>query len=277
MQPITSAEFEQIRKLLNERCGIFLHEDQHYLIQTRLSDFVENLGLKNFGELLTRLQAEPEQLLPSVINLMTTNETQWFRDASCWNALEKAILPPLFKKAARGDEIKIWVAGCSTGQEAYSLAILIDEFCLAKKQPELARYFSIQAMDISEKALQTARSGSYNAFEINRGLSRARMDKYFDQTDGYWLLRPNIRLRVHFETINLTHDFSHLGRFDLILCRNVTIYFTTEVRNKILSRMASMLTPGGSLLLGATESLWQHRDTFKTVEFEGCIYVNPSV
>lgn len=274
MQDITPLEFRQISKLINEQCGIHLKEDQTYLVQTRLSDFAESLGLTSFGQLLACLQRDPETMLPSFIDIMTTNETLWFRDASCWNALEKSVLPDLFHKINRGYGARIWVAGCSTGQEAYSLAILIDELCRAKNQPELAHHFSIQAMDISQKALQTARQACYNTFEINRGLSSTRRDKYFDQQDlQHWVLRPNIRLRVHFDTINLTRDISHLGYFDLILCRNVTIYFATDMRNRILSNMASMLMPGGSLILGATESLWQQRDAFKTVEFEGCIYV----
>lgn len=275
MHTITALEFKQLSKLLHDQCGIYLQEDQDYLVQTRLSDFVESLGLQSVGQLITRLHSEPEKLLPNIINLMTTNETLWFRDNSCWNALEKAILPELFKKIAQGYAIKIWVAGCSTGQEAYSLAILIDELCQAKNRLELVRYFSIQAMDISEKALHTARLANYNSFEINRGLSLARRNKYFEQTShNNWLLRPHIRLRVHFDTINLTRDFSRLGHFDLILCRNVTIYFTPQVRNQILSTMVNMLTPEGVLLLGATESLWHQRNNFKTAEFEGCLYIH---
>jgi chemotaxis protein methyltransferase CheR len=276
MRTITPLEFERMSQLLVEQCGICLQKDQQYLIETRLGDFVESLGLTTFSELLAQINRDPENLLPSIISLMTTNETLWFRDASCWNALEKAILPELLKKIARGDDIKIWVAGCSTGQEAYSLAILVDELCCLKRQPQWVRHFSIQAMDVSEKALQTARAATYNAFEMNRGLSPARMEKYFEQKngyEGYWVLRPNIRLRVHFDRINLMQDFSRLGKFDLILCRNVTIYFTTEVRKRILTRMVNMLTPEGSLLLGATESLWQQRMLFKTVEFQGCVYV----
>jgi chemotaxis protein methyltransferase CheR len=275
MQAITPLEFKQISKLLHDQCGINLQNDQDYLIETRLSDFASSLGLTTFSQLFAKLQVEPERLLPAVINLMTTNETLWFRDYSCWNALENSVLPELFKKLERkANEIKIWIAGCSTGQEAYSLAILIDELCQQRKKPELARRFSIRAMDISQTALETARQARYNNFEVNRGLSVTRRDKYFErESQNGWILRPNIRLRVQFDAINLTRDFSHLGRFDLILCRNVTIYFTPAVRTHILSTMVKMLTPEGVLLIGATESLWGHRENFKTVEFEGCVYV----
>jgi chemotaxis protein methyltransferase CheR len=275
MQPLTQLEFKQISQLLHEQCGIYLQDDQQYLVQTRLTDFAHNLGFNSFTQLINQLQNQPDKLLPTVINLMTTNETLWFRDNSCWNALEKSILPPLFNnKIAQGKEVTIWIAGCSTGQEAYSLAILIDELCKAKQKPELARLFSIRAMDISQTALQTAREAIYNSFEINRGLSISRRDKYFEQSSpNTWVLRPSIRLRVHFDTINLSRDFSNLGQFDLILCRNVTIYFTSAIRQKILSTMVTMLNSGGALLLGATESLWNQRNEFKTVEFEGCIYI----
>jgi chemotaxis protein methyltransferase CheR len=205
---------------------------------------------------------------------MTTNETLWFRDESCWNALEKDILPALFKKLAYSrDTIHIWIAGCSTGQEAYSLAILIDELSTKLNKPELARHFHIRAMDISESALAVARAARYNDFEIKRGLDLNRRNKYFElDADNYWALRPNIRLRVHFDTINLTRNFSALGRFDLILCRNVTIYFTSETRHRILSTMIKMLNQQGKLLIGATESV-RGLGEFKTAEFEGCIYL----
>lgn len=275
MQAITALEFKQISQILHDQCGINLQEDQDYLVQTRLSSFTESLGLHSFSQLISHLQFEPEKLLPSVINLMTTNETLWFRDESCWNALKKSVLPQLFNKLARDNaEIKIWIAGCSTGQEAYSLAILIDELCLQQNQPELVRRFSIQAMDISLTALETARAARYNDFEIKRGLSISRRDKYFEcQADNLWMLRPNIRLRVHFAPINLTRDFSHLGQFDLILCRNVTIYFNPTVRSQILSNMLNMLTSDGTLFVGASESLWGKRGEYEVVEFEGCVYL----
>jgi chemotaxis protein methyltransferase CheR len=275
MNPITPAEFKEISSFLRDQCGVHLSDDQDYLVQTRLSHFAKELGVENFAGLTARLRASPGKLLPTAINLMTTNETLWFRDESCWNALEKAILPPLLDSLdTHNGAIKIWIAGCSTGQEAYSLAILIDEMCSRLKSPSWARRFDIRAMDISAAALAIARAAGYNNFEIKRGLSVARRDRYFECTENnYWVLRPNIRLRVHFEPINLIHDFSHLGKFDLILCRNVTIYFTREMRDAILSAMVNMLTPQGALLIGATESLWGQKNYFNAQKFEGCLYI----
>jgi chemotaxis protein methyltransferase CheR len=138
---------------------------------------------------------------------------------------------------------------------------------------QYSRHFLIQAMDISETVLETARTARYNDFEIERGLSLERRNNYFEYCDSYWQLRPDIRVRVQFESVNLTRDFSRLGKFDLILCRNVTIYFTPETRYKILSTMVKMLNPQGVLLIGATEPISKYKKEFRTDKFNGCIYI----
>lgn len=275
MSPLTTIEFKQIQQLLCEQCGLYLHDGQDYLVQTRLSQFATNLGLRNFSELTTRLRATPEKLLPSVINLMTTNETWWFRDDSCWNALEKIILPACITKLNREHHfIRIWIAGCSTGQEAYSLAILIDELCQRIDKPELSSRFYIEAMDISESALTIARQARFNAIEMRRGLSLIRRKTYFSEHGNVYVLNDSIRQRVHFKAINLINDFTYLGQFDLILCRNVTIYFMPHCRQKILLAMSKMLISQGALLIGATES-WGKIE-LNTVAFEDCIYFKAS-
>ncbi len=275
MLSITAMEFKQLSQLLQAQCGIHLQAQQQYLVQTRLSDFTRRLGLTTFTQLITRLQCEPEKTLPMIISLMTTHETLWFREPACWNALEKSILPPLFAKLAHDSgKIKVWIAGCSTGQEAYSLAMLITELCQQRQQPELVKRFSIRAMDISLTALKTARVGEYSDFEVNRGLSLARRTRYFTQIEhNRWLLRPEIRLAVDFEVINLIEDFSGLGQFDLIFCRNVTIYFAANVRRQVLSKMVNMLTADGALFIGAGEALWDKTAELAWVEFEGCVYI----
>lgn len=272
MLPISIAEFKQISQWLHEQCGLFLRDDQDYLVQTRLGHFAKSLGLSSFAELHTLLKRSPEKYVSQVISFMTTNETLWFRDDSCWNALEKEILPRLIDIQQHTQKtMRIWVAGCATGQEAYSLAILLNELCSA----HVARQFQILAMDISQSALETARAARYNDFEIKRGLSVLRRDKYFDRDDDrYWVLRPNMRLRVQFDTVNLTHNFSHLGQFDLILCRNVTIYFTPTTRQKVLVAMTKMLTPHGVLLLGASESI-HGLNAIRSKECHGCMLLLP--
>jgi chemotaxis protein methyltransferase CheR len=176
MSPITCVEFQQIQQLLCEHCGIYLHDNQAYLVQARLSHYASRLGAQNFSDLITKLHANPEKLLPNVVNLMTTNETWWFRETSCWNALEKRILPDFIDRLSCRPIpfIRIWIAGCSAGQEAYSLAMLIDELCASLHQPQLSKRFAIEAMDISETALTIARHAIYSAAEMRRGLSPTR-------------------------------------------------------------------------------------------------------
>lgn len=273
MLPISVTEFKQMSQWLHDQCGLFLRDNQEYLVQTRLGRFTEDLGLNSFSELNTLLRYAPEQYVSQVISLMTTNETLWFRDESCWNALEKDILPRLIQIQQRTNKImRVWVAGCSTGQEAYSLVMLLDELC----PKEVAKRFQIYAMDISETALETARAARYNAFEMKRGLSLYRRNKYFEPDHQHWTLCSDMRLRVQFDTINLTHDFSRLGQFDLILCRNVTIYFTPETRQRILLAMTTMLSEHGALLLGATESI-RGLTEINSSEFEGCIYLKAKI
>jgi chemotaxis protein methyltransferase CheR len=274
MSPITPSEFQQIQQLLCEECGVYLQDSQAYLVQTRLSRFAKNLGLQSFSELIACLRHDAKKLLPSIINLMTTNETWWFRDDSCWNALEKSILPQCLAKLIADEHymVRIWIAGCSTGQEAYSLAMLIDELC----PPALLPRFQIEAMDISETALMTASHGVYNQAQMQRGLSQARRDVYFAEIEkNHWQLHAKIRQSVVFKPINLVHDFSQLGRFDLILCRNVTIYFTSQLRHQILLAMTQMLRSQGALLIGASEA-WGRCSDFATQEFENCVYFKAS-
>ncbi|MEY4767548.1 MAG: hypothetical protein RL637_187 [Pseudomonadota bacterium] len=274
MQSITPLEFEQLSTLLYQQTGVYLQPTQTYLIETRLSRLILQLGLNSVSQLLNRLHSDPK-LLPRLISLMTTHETLWFRDFSCWNALEKAILPTFLQQIAhRKQLIKIWCAGCSTGQEAYSLAILIDELCRKQQRIDWVHYFSIRAMDICENVLETAKQAQYNRFEMERGLSMQRRLQYFqNHAHGHWQLIPEIRHRVFFESINLIHDFSHLGEFDLILCRNVTIYFKPEVRQYILMKMATMLKSKGALFIGATESLAKSIGEVNLMEFENCVYI----
>ena len=278
MSPITCVEFQHIQRLLCEHCGIYLHDNQAYLVQARLSQYATRLGVRDFSELIAKLRANPEKLLPSIVNLMTTNETWWFRETSCWNALEKRILPDFIDQLSQQPIafIRIWIAGCSAGQEAYSLAMLIDELCVSLQQPLLSRRFAIEAMDISQTALSIARHAIYTPAEMRRGLSQTRQDLYFTPIEGnYWQLTHPVRQRVQFKAINLARDFSHLGRYDLIMCRNVTIYFTQAVRQQVLLSMRQMLNPAGILLIGNSE-LWEKKEAFTLQEFEGCVYVQIS-
>ncbi|MCP4697399.1 MAG: hypothetical protein GY862_11185 [Gammaproteobacteria bacterium] len=274
MKPITHEEFSKIRDILKVNCGVALNDDQEYLVETRLAGLGKEIGAANFSELFDSLLASRERLLPKVIHLLTTHETFWFRDNSCWNTLERFILPKMFKRLEAGAlEIRIWSTGCSTGQEPYSLAILIDELCRMRGTPEYAEKFSILGMDISEAAISAARTANYSTFDINRGLSEHRRNIYFVPEGKKWRLREDIRCRVEFGSINLMEDFKRLGLFDIVLCRNVIVYFSPELREKTIVGISRVMAENAMLLLGAAESLYGCcPDKLKKIEFEGGIY-----
>ncbi|MEK7483666.1 MAG: protein-glutamate O-methyltransferase CheR [Planctomycetota bacterium] len=273
---LTQQEFIKIRDFLKTSCGIFLENDKEYLVKTRLFDLV-NEADGNFTKLVEWALTNQKGMYQKLIHLLTTHETFWFRDDSFWNTLEKYIFPQLLKKIKRGEDIYIWCAGCSTGQEPYSIAILIDELCKQMQIPFSIERFNILATDISQEVLEKAKRGRYTEFDLRRGISECRKQLYFtpsnDQTLDSWQLHPSISQRVQFRPLNLIDDFmgTH-GRFHLILCRNVLVYFAPEFKKSVLSKMANLLNPEGFLFLGASESIENTDDSLKKEEFENGKY-----
>lgn len=272
IEPLTVPEFNKIRDLLVSVCGIELKADQDYLVETRLTELASEVGVKNFGELHRAIIADPK-LLPKVVDLMTTNETLWFRDTSCWLTLKEEILPKLFAKLAAGTpQIRVWSAASSTGQEGYSLAILIDEESKRIGKPELAKRFEILGTDISNGAIFLARQARYDSFTVSRGLSEQRRDNYFQFVKNGYQLVDAIRQRVKFEHFNLMENFKPLGRFDLVFCRNVAIYFSKDFKEELFRKIAGTLNPDGIMLLGATESLFGLKTPFENQSFGNGVY-----
>jgi len=258
---ITSQEFLKIKNLLEDYCGVALGDDQAYLVETRLSELNKEIGVRTFSELYDRMIAD--------------HETSWFRDLSFWNVLEKAVLPIMFERLRTSHStIKIWSAGCSTGQEPYSLAILIDEMCQRRKRLDCINKFSILGVDISKFAISAAITGFYNTFDTKRGLSERRRSHYFTPVGHKWQLCEDIRRRVKFKQMNLMDDFSHLGNFDIVLCRNVIVYFSPEFRKNMISKIVDVLAKKGVLFLGASESLYGYYPCkLRKIEFERGIYM----
>ena len=191
---LTKEEFLKMRALLARVCGISLEEDQGYLVETRLTEVVQDLRLNSFGELHDLLKDTNNPLWQRVIDFITTHETFWFRDQSCWITLKHHILPTLFKLLDEGHpKIYIWSAGCSTGQESYSLAILIDELSQQMRQSSYPERFSIWATDISLQSLRSAEVGSYDAFNTQRGLTDDRKKKYFIENNGTWRIQDFLK------------------------------------------------------------------------------------
>jgi chemotaxis protein methyltransferase CheR len=274
IEPLRTEEFHKIRELLVHSCGIDLDDDKEYLVESRLTDFGNEIGASSFGDLHNKILADKSSLLPRVIDLMTTNETFWFRDDSAWTALAEEIIPNYVEMLQTGKKsrIRIWSAASSTGQEAYSLSMLIKETCEAKGQPSLFNSFEILGTDISNEALYLAKAAKYNIINVKRGLSPERLEKYFTKDGRSFALNTQIQSITEFKFFNLLDPFDTLGSFDMVLCRNVAIYFSGDFKKKLFSKIHSTINEDGLLMLGASESLFGYSTDFETVEHSSAIY-----
>lgn len=247
-----------------------LGDNKHYLVTSRLHRLLEEQQLSNIGELLSRLRRERYgELRNRVIDAMTTNETLWFRDFHPYEILKNLILPELANSGLR--RVAIWSSACSTGQEPYSISMAIDEF-LTIRPGVFAGGVSILATDISGRVLNEARNGIYDTTSVARGLSEERRKRFMIPikltTGQAWEVRPEIRARVTFREYNLTEPFIGIGRFDIIFCRNVLIYFSSDIKRTLLNRFVGVLNPRGWLMLGASESIAGISENFKMMSAE---------
>lgn len=247
-------------------------DNKQYLVQSRLRKIMSDENLDNLGELVERLtRSARSPLKEAVVDAMTTNETLWFRDVHPFRILSDIIIPEL--AANNGQSLRIWSAASSTGQEAYSISMVVDEF--RKKKPGVLKgSFSIVGTDISLRVLEAARSGEYEMLAIGRGLSQERLECYFTKSsNGAFKIKPELQRGVEFRPLNLLDSFTGLGRFEVVFCRNVLIYFSAELKKDILTRIHATLKPGGYLVLGASESLNGMPELFDMVHCSpGIIY-----
>ncbi len=249
---IAPEDFESLRLFLDESCGIVLGPHKAYLVRSRLGPLLRELGYRGFGELVRDLRTGARRgLRERVIEAMTTNETSWFRDRYPYALLEHELLPAFGR--ARVPRIRIWSAACSTGQEPYSISITAHE--LGQREPGLLPPLEIVGTDISPAVLEVARRGVYDEHAVRRGLTPERLRRHFRRVEGGWEVLPHVRAPVRFRPLNLLEGYALLGRFHVIFCRNVLIYFDPERRRDILERMARILEPGGALILGSSEAL----------------------
>nr|GFB48190.1 two-component response regulator ARR3 [Tanacetum cinerariifolium] len=238
------------RVFLEKACGILLGENKQYLVSSRLNKLMEQQSIKSLGELIQRIQTQPRSgLREQVVDAMTTNETLWFRDTYPFEVLKNKVLPEAIK-ASPNQRLRIWSAACSSGQEPYSLSMSIDEF--ERSNPgQLKSGVQIVATDLSGTMLNNCKTGEYDSLAIGRGLSPDRLQRFFDQkTPGRWTVKAPIKSRVEFRSFNLLDSYAALGKFDMVFCRNVLIYFSADVKKDILLRIHSTLKPGGYLFLG---------------------------
>jgi chemotaxis protein methyltransferase CheR len=249
---MTELDFEFLRAFLKARSGLSLTAEKRYLVESRLGPVCRRFELDDLSELARGLKAGRDaDLEKAVVEAMTTNETFFFRDKAPFDVFRDVLLPRYLASRRSSGRLRIWCAAASTGQEPYSLAMLLSEAA-----PRLAgMQVEIVATDISTDVLEKAKAGLYSQFEVQRGLPIQLLVKYFTQVGDQWQIAPQIRSMVNFRPLNLIKDFGHLGTFDIIYCRNVLIYFDGPMKADVLKRLANSMAPDGALLLGAAETV----------------------
>jgi chemotaxis protein methyltransferase CheR len=269
---VTPFDYEYLRKFLKERSGLDLSADKTYLVESRLLPLARKAGLAAIPDLVQKIKNGDTKLATNVVEAMTTNETFFFRDKIPFDHLRDTILPGLIQARAARKSLRIWSAASSTGQEPYSIAM-----CLKEMGASLAGWrIEIVATDLSQEVLEKSKAGVYSQFEVQRGLPIQLLVKYFTQSGDIWQLNADVRSMVQFRQLNLLQDFSHVGTFDVIFCRNVLIYFDQDTKAVIFDRLAKSLEADGMLLLGAAESVVGITDAFRPVaDRRGLYQINP--
>jgi chemotaxis protein methyltransferase CheR len=267
---ITDLEFLFVSNLLYERLGIRLEKEKGYLVESRLAKVAERAGVSDLGKLILLLRADhpPEGVVNDTLEAMTTNETFFFRDTAPFEVLKEKVLPGLIAKKRNEKAINIWSAACSTGQEAYSIALTLRE-----SFPHLAGWtIKITGTDVATKVLAKAKEGIFNQSEINRGISPPMLAKYFVRCEENWRIRDDIRSMVQFRNMNLKNDWPAMPKMDVIFLRNVLIYMDNDSRKAIFTRAHRLLQPHGYLFLGAAETTFNISDLFKRMDWKssGC-------
>ena len=270
---MTLLDYEYLRKLLKERSGLDLSADKQYLVESRLIPLARRAGLSGIAELVQKMKNGADALITDVVEAMTTNETFFFRDKIPFDHLRDTILPQLVPARTNRRALRIWSAASSTGQEPYSIAMCLREF-----GPALSGWrIEIVATDLSQEVLEKSKAGIYSQFEVQRGLPIQMLVKYFKQTGELWQLNADIRGMVQHRQLNLLHDFSGLGKFDIIFCRNVLIYFDQDTKIRIFERLSKMLEADGTLMLGAAETVVGISDAFRpSPDKRGLYQLNPA-
>ncbi len=258
-------EYQAFARFLEHACGIVLGDSKQYLVASRLAPLLEAEGIPDLKSLVERLERRPTaDLKGRVIEAMTTNETQWFRDSFPFDVLRRHLLPELERQ--RVWPARIWSAACSSGQEVYSISMTVDEYNDRGGRMEA----EVLGTDISAAMIEQAKRARYTANVARRGLSAERQKRFFDEVgENTWEVKQSVRRRTSFRTHNLLESYAGLGRFDIVFCRNVLIYFGYDSRRDIVDRIASVTKPGGYLIVGASESLARHSDKFELVRLDG--------
>lgn len=265
--PVSKSDFNYIRELVFERSAIVLEDGKEYLVESRLGPVVKLKGLDTIEHLVEDLRKNSNsELQYKVVEALTTNETSFFRDIHPFDTLKNVVLPELIENRKNATELNIWCAASSSGQEPYSIAMLLQE-----NFPTLEK-INIIASDISEEMLTRCRSGEFSQLEVNRGLSAALLIKYFDKIGIKWAIKKKLRDLIKFQQINLAQNLPYLPKMDIIFLRNVLIYFDIEMKKKVLQQIKTILQPDGYLFLGGAETTLNLDESFTrmSVKYSGC-------
>jgi chemotaxis protein methyltransferase CheR len=262
-------DFDVMSRLVKDRSGLVLTRDKVYLLESRLMPVARKHNMKALDEVVTSLKARPDGALArDIVEAMTTNESLFFRDTKPFEQFRKIVLPQLLRARANSRHIRIWSAACSSGQEPYSLAMVLDDL-----KAQLGGWrIELVATDLSNEILERARAGIYSQFEVQRGLPAQYLTRHFRQNGDKWHLDDRIRSMVTFRPFNLLDDMTGLGRFDVVFCRNVLIYFDQATKTRVLQSIAQRLPTDGMLYLGGAETVLGLTNRFEPVPGERGLY-----
>jgi len=261
-------DFDFLAKLLKERSGLIITPDKAYLLESRLMPVARSRNLKSLDEVVAKMRSRDETLARDVTEAMTTNESFFFRDTKPFDQFRDTVLPQVMQSRAGKKSIRIWSAACSSGQEAYSLAMILKE----NAAKLVGWHIEIVGTDISVEMLEKAKAGLYSQFEVQRGLPIQFLVKYFKKKDESWQIDPTLRGMVQFREWNLLHDLRGLGNFDIVFCRNVLIYFDQPTKTRVLENISKSMPPDGFLFLGGAETVLGISDRFKPMANQRGIY-----
>ncbi len=262
-------DFDFVARMLKERSGLVIGRDKAYLLESRLMPLARKRGLKSLEELVGSMRSSRDEgLMRDVTEAMTTNESFFFRDIKPFDQFRDVVLPQMMQQRSSKRTIRIWSAACSSGQEAYSLAMMLKE-----NSAKLAGWrIEIVGTDISVEMLEKAKAGLYSQFEVQRGLPIQMLVKYFKKKDESWQIDSALRGMVQFKEYNLLHDLRTLGQFDIVFCRNVLIYFDQGTKGRVLESISKQMPDDGILYLGGAETVLGISDRFRPIPNQRGIY-----
>ena len=265
MSTLSPADFTFVCELVRQRSAIVLESGKEYLVVSRLTSVAQQNGFSNLGELVTRLRSQPMGPLPQkVVEAITTNETSFFRDLYPFDVLKKEIVPEILQKRAAEKRLTIWCGAASTGQEPYTIALVLKE-----NFPQLDNWsVKIIATDINNEVLEQARSGVYSQIEVNRGLPAPMLIRHFEKVGSEWRIKEPLRKMIEFRPVNLISYWPAMPPVDIVFLRNVLIYFDQPTKREILGKIRKVMRPDGYLFLGGAETTINLDETFERTQFD---------